>query len=257
MGMELQIFPQNCIGCGKCFSVCPENAHIMDNGQRIFKRELCKQCGECVENCYASALVMVGQDMTVNQVMEEVVKDQPFYINSGGGVTFSGGEALLQKDFLKALLVDCKKHGLHTAVDTAGNVPWYVFEDILPYVNLFLYDIKLIDEKKHMGATGVKNDMILDNLKKLSESGVEIWIRIPIIPGINDDIDEIKRIGNFIKKLQGVTQVELLPFHRLGEKKYESLGMKYKAKSYIPPSKEHMDELIEVFESIGIQIKGD
>lgn len=245
--LEIQFFSQNCIGCGKCFEVCPENAHQIEKGQRIFKRELCKKCGKCAEICYASALVMAGKEMTVEQVMEEVIKDQPFYLNSGGGVTFSGGEPLLQKDFAKALLIDSKKYGLHTAVDTAGNVPWQVFEEILSYVDLFLYDLKVIDKQKHEEVTGIQNHIILDNLKKLAMKGANIWIRIPIIPGINDNIDEMKKMNDFIKCLEGVNKVELLPFHRLSEKKYESLGMEYKAKNYLTPSKENMAELKKVF----------
>jgi len=255
MSPELQFFSQNCIGCGKCFIVCPENVHQIENGKRILKRELCKRCGECAKSCYADALVMVGQEMTVEQVMEKVVRDKPFYLNSGGGVTFSGGEALLQKDFLKALLIESKKYGFHTAVDTAGNVSWQVFDEIMPYVDLFLYDLKMIDEQKHREATGVQNRVILENLSKLAESNVELWIRIPIIPGFNDDIDEVKGMADFIKNLKKVDLVELLPFHRFGEKKYESLDMDYKAKNYLPPSKEHMTRLINIFKDIGLPIK--
>lgn len=252
---QVQFFPQKCIGCGKCFQICPVHAHIIADGERLFKRELCIHCGRCTEVCYAEALVMSGRYMTVSEVMDEVMKDKAFYDNSGGGVTFSGGEALLQMDFIRELLVESKNKGLHTAVDTAGNLPWEIFEEVLPYVDLFLYDIKVMDADMHRWATGVYNGRILDNLKRLASYDSKIWIRIPIIPGVNDDVWEMEAIADFIKPLPGIEVIELLPFHRLGEGKYESLGMEYKARGYNPPTEEKMRELAEVFKQKNLPVK--
>ncbi len=254
-GPELQLFLQKCIGCGKCFEICPVNAHQVIDGQRVFLREICSGCGKCAEFCYAEALVMAGEEMTVEEVVEEVEKDKAFYDNSGGGVTLSGGEALLQKDFAKAILIESKKRGLHTVVDTAGNVPWQLFEEVLPYVDLFLYDIKVLDDKKHRRATGVGNERILDNFSKLAMAGKDICIRIPVIPNLNDNKEEMEKMAAFIKGLNGIHTVELLPFHGLGEGKYESLGMEYQAKGYISPSDDHIIQLMEAFSAIGLIVK--
>ncbi|AEE96532.1 glycyl-radical enzyme activating protein [Mahella australiensis] len=253
---QVQFFPQKCIGCGKCVEVCPKKAHAIDaNGRREFRRELCRHCGRCVDVCYAEALVMTGKHMTVSEVMDEVMKDKLFYDNSGGGVTYSGGEPLLQREFIKELLVESKKNGLNTAVDTAGNVPWEAFEQVLPYVDLFLYDIKVMDPDKHRYATGVNNRQLLVNLQHLASCKANIWIRIPVIPGVNDNVPEMRAIADFVECLSGVEVVELLPFHRLGEGKYESLGMEYKARGYNSPSDEKMQELAEVFEQKNLPVK--
>ncbi|MDO8685569.1 MAG: glycyl-radical enzyme activating protein, partial [Clostridiales bacterium] len=210
---QLQFFPQKCIGCGKCVEVCPAQAHTYSSGNRVFKRELCKSCGSCADTCYAEALVISGICMEADEVMQEIEKDSSYYLSSGGGVTFSGGEALLQKDFLKELLIKCKKRNFHTTVDTAGNVPWDNFEAVLPYVDLFLYDIKTFSEDKHKEATGAGNERILENLSRLSGAQTEIWVRIPVVPGINDSYNEMESISDFIAGLKHVSLVELMSFH--------------------------------------------
>ncbi|NLO83557.1 MAG: glycyl-radical enzyme activating protein [Clostridiales bacterium] len=252
---QLQLFLQKCIGCGKCFENCPVRAHRMVNGERIFLRELCISCGRCAEDCYAEALAIAGKWMTVREVMDEVIKDKPFYENSGGGVTLSGGEPLLQAGFVRELLEESKREGLHTAVDTAGNVPWEAFESVLPFVDLFLYDVKVADEELHRQVTGVSNTRILDNLKRLAGKGTTILIRIPVIPGVNDTPEEMERIGLLIKDLDNIEYADLLPFHGLGESKYASLGMEYKAKGYQPPEPELMDSLAEILGEMDIRVK--
>jgi len=227
----------------------------MVNGERIFLRELCISCGRCAEDCYAEALAIAGKWMTVREVMDEVIKDKPFYENSGGGVTLSGGEPLLQAGFVRELLEESKREGLHTAVDTAGNVPWEAFESVLPFVDLFLYDVKVADEELHRQVTGVSNTRILDNLKRLAGKGTTILIRIPVIPGVNDTPEEMERIGLLIKDLDNIEYADLLPFHGLGESKYASLGMEYKAKGYQPPEPELMDSLAEILGEMDIRVK--
>lgn len=254
---QIQLFPQKCIGCGRCFKVCPVNAHRIERGQRVFLRELCRGCGKCAEVCYAEALVITGKWMTVQEIIDEVKKDNPFYESSGGGVTLSGGEPLLQAKFIKTLLEECKKRELHTAMDTAGNVPWEAFEMVLPFVDLFLYDLKVANEYKHTEVTGASNVRIISNLKKLVDKGKDIWIRVPVIPRVNDTLREMEKIALLIKDLDSdnIKLVELLPFHRLGESKYESLGLEYKAKDFIPPEDDLMNRFVEVFMSKGLKTK--
>ena len=235
---QIQFFPSKCIGCGKCVEVCTNSARLYNQGKRVYLRQLCVNCGKCAEVCNAEALVLCGKRMTVKEVIEKVKKDLPFYRISGGGVTFSGGEPLLQVEFLKELLMECKRQNIHTAVDTAGNVIWEMFEEILPYTDLFLYDIKCMDESKHKEATGSGNVWILKNLKLVTEFEKDVWIRIPVIPGINDNEEEMKRIADFIQELKGIKKINLLPFHKLGKEKYESLGMEYKAENYLPVPEE-------------------
>lgn len=251
---EIQILSEKCIGCNKCIEICPFNAHKIQNGKKVFFRQLCKTCGNCIKGCYAEALVMNGRVLSVDEVLKEIDKDHNYYEASGGGVTFSGGEPLLQGKFLKELLKQCKRKKYHTAVDTAGNVPWETFKEILPYTDLFLYDIKAIDTEKHISTTGVNNDIILENLKMLAGEGVEIWIRIPVIPGVNDTESSMEGIAAFIDELKVVKVVEFLPFHRIGEGKYKSLGMEYKAKDYGAVPNDLLNTLMGTFENKGLKV---
>jgi len=254
-GKDLQFLEGKCNLCGNCSKACPNHVHAIKNGERILLRDLCESCGNCIEHCPTGALISTGKTMSVEEVIKEIEKDRPFYETSGGGVTLSGGECLLQRDFAGALLKQCKNQDLHTAVDTAGNVPWKVFETVLPYVDLFLYDMKLFDRNKHKAATGVDNDLILSNLIKLSDIGKKIWIRIPIIPGINSSTEDINETADFIEKLKFIDSIELLPYHNLGEGKYKSVGMEYKLTSIKPPTEELMNSLIDIFDRKGLNIK--
>jgi pyruvate formate lyase activating enzyme len=255
VGPQIQFFPSKCIACGKCAGACPVGAHLVKDHQRIFTRELCRQCGRCVEVCHTGALLTSGKVMTVDEVMAEVEKDRPFYENSGGGVTFSGGEPLLQIDFVKTLLVQCKKTGLHAVVDTAGNVPWETFAKVLPDVNLFLFDLKVLDEAKHRRLTGAGNHRILNNLKRLAGSGTEVWVRVPVIPGVNDTVAGMTQIAAWIAEVKGIKLTELLPFHRLGVAKYQSLGLPYTYQDCPPPAENLMGQLVEVFREKGLAVK--
>jgi pyruvate formate lyase activating enzyme len=187
--------------------------------------EACDYCGKCEIFCPNDAREICGREYTVKEVMQEILKDQSLYINSGGGVTFSGGECMLQIDFLEELLIECKKCGIHTAVDTAGCVPFEYFKRIIPYTDLFLYDVKCIDSEKHKRYTGVANEMILDNLGNLLSTDKEVWIRIPIIPTVNDSEEEIHSIKKLLSNYRKPEKIEMLPYHAMGEHKYEALGM--------------------------------
>lgn len=261
---ELVLFENKCIGCGECFKVCPNKAHeLLEDGTReayrskstrVYHRDRCALCGECVEVCYAEALVMEGEEVTVEEVMIELRKDIPFYENSGGGITLSGGEPMFQHEFALAILKQCKTEGMHTAIDTSGQASWQIYEEILPYVDLVLYDIKHIDSQKHKIYTGVPNKLILENLRRLSEYDIPIEIRMPIIPGINDAEEYITRAAQFLTEIKNITRVELLPYHKLGGSKYTRLEKEYKLPDLEPPEEEEMVEAAEWIRSFGLKV---
>lgn len=250
---QIQYFQQKCIQCGKCLLCCPVQAHQIIQGNKIFDRDKCIQCGNCAENCYAEALVMTGKETEIEEVMAEILRDELFYKNSGGGVTFSGGEPFLQKDFLKELLIRCKEEGLHTAVESALNISWETLQEIKPYIDLFLVDIKVMDEKMHQAVTGASNNKILQNLKMLAKEAVNLRIRIPVIPGVNDNLNEMDKIADFLKELKGVHNVELMPYHSMAQGKYESLAMDNKSKGYTPPPEEFLKSAIDLFRNKGFR----
>ncbi|MBC7235955.1 MAG: glycyl-radical enzyme activating protein [Chloroflexi bacterium] len=249
---ELQIFPDRCIGCGECFQRCPNEAHVMQDGQRIFRRELCQGCGTCAETCYAEALVLVGEEMTVEEVVDQVLRDKPFYETSNGGVTLSGGEPLLQFDFAYAILERCQAEGIHTAIETAANFPWARVAAILPVTDLVMMDIKLMDSRRHRECTGVPNERILENARRLGEQDVPLIVRTPIIPGVNDNADDVAAIAQFVATLPNLLYYELLPFHPMAKSKYVSLDLDYRAKDLKSPPGEQMDALTRVAAGFGI-----
>lgn len=230
------IFYQNkCIGCQECQNVCPNHT------------ESCTLCGECVKYCPTGARKVCGKVWTADAVMDKILQDKMFFELSDGGVTFSGGECMLQIDFLETLLKRCHQERIHTAVDTAGLVPWEYFERILPYTDLFLYDVKCYSAQLHKEGTGVSNERILANLQMLSERFAgEIIIRIPVIPGYNMDDDEMKKMAAFLKGIR-YSKVELLGYHKLGENKYAAIGKELKA--YSAPSAEEIKRLEKLIEN--------
>ena len=230
---EMMFYKNKCGNCGKCKEKCPNSL------------ESCELCGKCTFYCPNDAREICGKDYTVDEVLREIRKDKTFYKTSGGGVTFSGGECLLQIDFLEAILKECKRNGIHTAVDTAGHVPFVCFERILPYTDLFLYDIKCYDSEKHKKYTGTSNELILSNLKRLLQSGKAIWIRIPIIPDVTDNEEELLTIKAFLSSYGCPEKVELLPYHDMGEHKYAALGKM--AQTFSVPSEEKMIQLKKIF----------
>ena len=195
---------------------------------------------------------VVGRDVTVAEILPELLSDIPYYRRSGGGITLSGGEILGQPDFARDLLRACKDHGLHTAVESTANAPYENIEKILPYLDLYLMDIKHMDSAKHKEFTSAGNERILENAKKLSKSGVELVIRTPVVPGFNDTAEEIRAIAKFASTLDGVKQHHLLPYHRLGQDKYAGLDRNYALKGVEPPTKERMEYLLSVAEESGL-----
>ncbi len=221
---QIQYFSEKCIGCRKCVEIC--NCHTILNGEHLINRNECTLCGKCVDNCPTQALTICGFELTPDEVLKIVIKDKNFY-GVDGGVTFSGGEAMLQAEFVVETMKLCKVVGVHTTMDTCGYAKWELIENTFPYCDLYLYDIKAFNEENHIHATGVSNNIILENLEKLDRQNKPIWIRIPVIDGVNSTQEEMTDIANFIKPLQNIKKVTLMPYHTLGKSKYETLGFDY------------------------------
>ena len=230
---QMLVYKNKCTKCGKCKEKCPNNL------------EKCVLCGKCTLYCPHDAREICGKEYTVDEVMREIRKDKVFYETSGGGVTCSGGECMLQIDFLCALLKKCKENGIHTAVDTAGHVPWEYFERILPYTDLFLYDVKCDDSETHKQYTGVGNELILQNLAHLLRHRSPVWVRIPVIGGVNDTVAQMERIRDFLHTHGTPQKIELLPYHAMGEHKYAALGKT--VHPFSVPSEAQMQQLKAVF----------
>lgn len=243
-----------CVLCGECVGVCQNNS-ISINGTAATDRTACKTCGACADVCYNGAREISGYRANVEQVMSEVLRDMPFYESSSGGVTFSGGEPLMQHRFLLDLLHACREKELHTVLDTSGFAAWEVLDSLHDYVDLFLFDLKMMDDDRHIQYTGVSNKLILSNLKQLAESGSAIYIRIPLIPGINDDEENLRRSGEFIRALPNIVGVELMGYHDLAAAKYEALGMDYLLKETKAPNKLHLNQCAHILEQAGLQVK--
>ncbi len=196
---------------------------------------------------------IVGKDVTVEELLPELLADENYYRRSGGGITLSGGEILAQPEFARDLLRACQEQGLHTAVESTANAPWENIQMILPYLDLYLMDIKHMDSAKHKEFTTAPNERILENAKKLAGSDVELVIRTPVVPGFNDTAAEIKAISKFAATLPGVKEHHLLPYHRLGQDKYSGLGRKYSLEEILPPTQEKMEYLLSVAEESGLK----
>jgi len=242
---EIMFYPERCIGCGRCISVCSKNAHVIQNGMHIYLRDKCVGCGKCVETCYAGALQIAGKWMTVDEVMKVVLMDKKFYEVSDGGITLSGGDPVVQHDFSYELLKRCKSEGLHTGIETAANCQWKMIEKLLPFTDLIMMDIKHMNPEVHRKVTGVTNRLILNNAKRLAKTGKPLIIRIPVIPTVNDTTEQIEEIARFVQPFENLQFLELLSFHRFGEGKYRALGINYQASHLKTPSKRKMQELAE------------
>ena len=217
-----------CIGAQDCVKVCPEKAlHLSSEGMKI-DRKHCTLCGKCEKACPAAAIEIIGRNFIPEELIGELLKDQVFYQTSGGGITFSGGEPMMQTDFLGQVLPRCKEAGMHVALDTGGPVPWERYEKVLSWVDLVLFDLKLMDEEGHKQATGVTNATILENARRIAAAGKSMWIRTPVIPGYTNVPENIRAIGGFIREaLPTVQRWDLLAYTNLGKPKYHRLDMPY------------------------------
>ncbi len=252
---ELGIRRGRCIRCGKCVEVCKNGAIEWTENGPVTRQDKCRLCGECVDACLAGAREIIGRIMTVSEVMNEVEKDVVFYDQSGGGVTFSGGEPLMQPEFLIELLNQCRQRGIHTAVDTSCYAEPDVVNTISEKADMFLCDIKHMDSDMHLRFTGVKNNLILDNIKRLSEAGKDIIIRIPLITGFNDDPKNIEATGEFIASLLGVIRIDILPYNRGGLEKLTRLTTDIKLVQIEVPDKEKINASANEFKKYGIDVK--
>lgn len=241
-----------CTRCGRCVEACNSQAiFINDKGLKI-DRNKCDNCAVCVSVCYGGALKVYGREMSMEQVVEEVSKDEIYYRNSGGGVTVSGGEPLTQAAFVGEFLKRCRRLGYHIAIDTCGYFNIGEKEEYaLNHCDLILFDLKHMDSSTHKKLTGVPNELILENAREISAKGIPLIIRIPIIPGINDAEDNIRAIATFAADIPGVEEVNLLPYHRFGVNKYFMLGREYELRDLEPPTAQHFKSLMEIVESFG------
>lgn len=249
---ELMFSADRCTGCRACAAVCPVDAISYVNELAVIS-DACIQCGACAKVCLPQALEMVGRTISVEDVLDEVMSDAPFYEESGGGVTFSGGEPLEQSEFIAEVLRHCKARGLHTAVDTSGCAAWSDFERVLPYVDLFLFDVKHPDAACHKAVTGVSNALILENLERLCGEPVEVLVRFPFIPGVNDSHISIAQLGKLMRNY-GVKAVEILPYHTIGQGKLKRLGRECRMKDTPPPSDVQLIEAQEILKQFGIDV---
>ncbi len=245
---------EKCTLCGTCVKVCPRVAIKIENNILTTDMDKCDLCGLCEIYCIQEARQIAGKDYTVEEVLKEVLKDRVFYEKSNGGVTVSGGEPLIYIDFIEELFKKLKEENIHTAVDTSGAVSFESLERIAKYTDLFLYDIKLMDDVKHKYFIGASNKMILENLQRLSKIHNNINIRMPIIEGINAEIDHIEKTIDFIKDLN-IKKVNLLPYHDIAKHKYKKLGIIYEEQKMSKPSDEKMQYFKALFESKGYEVK--
>lgn len=252
---EISSFFKRCIDCGVCVDVCPQDAITVSQGNYQIDHQLCDNCGLCAEECYAESKQMVGREVTVDELIEEINKDAIFYKKSGGGVTLSGGEALLQGDFSLQVLKRCKELQIPTTIETCGYFDGNIIEEISQYLDLIYFDIKHIDPEKHKMYTGVSNEKILENLKTFDSMRKDIIVRVAIIPTYNDSDENIKKIAEFCLSLKSVKKIELLPYHGLGEYKYRSLGRQYKLSELKEPDLETMNRLRDIVIDTGVDCK--
>lgn len=253
--IEIAYFEYKCVKCKTCLKTCPLEAITLNEKNEIeIDRKKCNGCGECVEACPTNALKRLGRYISVEELTSEIERDTHLYDSSGGGVTFSGGEPLAQPEFLTECLKKLKEKYISTAVDTSGYAPKERLKDILPYTDIFLYDIKLFDPEEHRKYTGVSNEIIKDNLLFLSREGKRVILRFPIIPGITDRIENVKGWKNFISELKSIKEINLLPFHDVKEK-YQRLDKDYKMEVHSPPSEETLSWIKREFEDIGLKVK--
>ncbi|MGA2299505.1 MAG: glycyl-radical enzyme activating protein [Candidatus Acidiferrum sp.] len=250
---EAMYASDRCISCLACCSVCESGALHWDHGPERDPAR-CTLCGACSEACPAEARKLVGKQIPVRELIKEIRRDIAFFDESGGGVTFSGGEPLAQPQFLEAALAVCKSEGIHTVVDTCGYAPSAVIRRIMPYVDEFLFDLKLADDARHRQVVGVSNALILENLGIIAREHAAVAVRIPVIPGINDDEDNLEQSFRLLGEL-GLSNVDLLPYHASAMEKYRRLSLAYRLTDVKSPAAARMQEIAARFACRGFQIR--
>jgi pyruvate formate lyase activating enzyme len=254
---EIVWYQEKCIGCGDCIAGCPNQAisagaeGLRPDGTR------CKGCGHCAELCPAGARELSGRDYSVSAVMEEIEKDRVFYEESGGGVTVSGGEPLNQAEFVSCLLARCKSVGLHTALDTSGFGPWTALDLLLQNSDLVLFDLKHTGRETHKDVCGVDPQLIHENLRRIAQMAKPLWVRIPIIPGVNDSSESLNSLAQIIQPLANVERVDLLRYHALAKDKYRRFGMDYQLPETESPSPGEMEKICSIFRVAGLPVRSN
>lgn len=255
---EIMVRRQKCEGCGECVQACPRDAIDLVEGLVAIDRARCDLCMDCVEACPTGALEVTGEEITIEAAVDECSQDEPFYRNSDGGVTLSGGEPLSQPEFALEFLKACKQRSLSTALDTCGHAPWEVLEKILAYTDLVLFDVKHLDPEMHRKGTGVENDLILENLRRITASRqARVWIRIPVIPGYNDSEEHARAVANAMAKMPEfpcVEKISLLAYHAWGKPKYDFLGKGYPFQGEAPEDPARLERIKEILESEGLSV---
>ena len=250
---EIMTYDIRCIACGKCAEACGTGAITFDGVKREIDWEKCIECLECAKACPARGIECVGRYMTVDQVVAKVEQDRIFYDNSGGGMTVSGGEPLVQWEFVSSVLQRCREKGIHTALDTCGMAPWKNVERVIEHADLVLFDIKHMDSAVHKKGTGVGNETILENARKVAQR-VTTWIRIPLIPGFNDSESNLTRVARFASEI-GAKKISLLPYHNLGSSKYPKLGRTYPMEDAPLFAEEKVEDLKTRLEAVGLTVQ--
>lgn len=252
---QIGIFPLRCVSCDACSRECPEQVAIPAREGTFTVDGTCTGCGTCIDFCHAQARTWLGKKMSVDEIMAEIKKDKVFYRNSNGGVTFSGGEPLIHPDFLYELISQCRKFGIHTAVETCGFFNWSAAEKTMKELDYVMFDIKHMNDEIHRELTGVSNERILDNVKRTGMLGIPLCIRIPVIPSLNDSDENIRATARFVKEhVHNALGIELLPYHKLGLGKYEALGMEYSLGHIETPDDEYMKKLQYIVAQQGVDV---
>ncbi len=237
----LRFFPDKCKNCLECVRVCRPGAHFIIDGKHHIDFTKCARNWDCTVVCPSGALARTGDVMEVEEVVAILLKDKAYYMNSGGGITISGGEPMVQFRFTKELLKSAKSHGLHTCLDTTGNAPWKHYTELLPFTDIFLYDYKESEPAKHMDFTGTGNKLILENLQKLNEAGAKIILRCPLVPGLNDREDHFEAIARLSRSIKNIDEVHILPYHSMGLRKAEQHGARNFQNEFRVPDQQDKD----------------
>jgi len=250
---EVMVVESRCVHCGECVEECPNGIAALPGEAE--NRAACAGCGRCVDVCPTGARQIIGRELGVDQLIAEIFRDRLFHEESGGGVTLSGGEPLLQHDFLRAVLARCRESGVHTALDTCGFAPRTTLLEIASLADLVLFDLKMMDSKLHELFTGVPNELILENLQEVSQAHANVWLRVPLLPGINAEPEQLQPIARLAASLPGLKQIALLPYHRVGIQKHVRLGREIPSLRIAPPTDEQLECALSCFRAHGLNVQ--